>query len=857
MKSLRKKLVSIIRRDPDTGGKSSQSPIQICKDDKDQFLIAEKQPNYTVVISPRPQPHYRHIVRNRNSVASSPTLTLDTPDYHQSSNGQNEVMQEESENPNSEGTRICDEQCCSDRRPSLDCSTGIVTRLREHFSQISESTAKPVQLSRMKRVFPSADNLTIANRDNLCYNANEKRNNDASDSSTVSREETLWKPQPKMRNTVGTGGNSETESRFSPAEARYVIVRPIGLESDCQFDVTEDDFPPYQPNKQCMEINGNNKDERNYRSIDERNVEPISVLRSKFERHGRDAARSEKIASRAAHVRSRSANGRLSATILNGIEQFEGHLKSDDKAEPIKARISARAVKLENIATPPDDPKPKLPDEIRYASTIAGVNGWQCSSKVEVGGVSNRFSSHIEDPPEEPLPHRDFASDKQMVMCDQYPRNGSKLTTVPVNGHQNALTEVQRLLAKFNAKRVARERNSLDEHCSNLDRENEYEEKSEEQSATGTSTSDISNASNLQQTTSTEASALNSERPSSPNKMSSDKDLAEESNAGNELSLVSSPRKSLSSKYLENKQRSHSSSSTNSDRSDLSVSKKDTASYDLAQNSEEFQLNTGHESEILPQNEENLRRYERNFAGDSEIKSAIVNESSNPPPVVVTRKLSKEMDNATINVDINKNHKFDDDYDQASPKSDDFELDLDDEMASCTTLPFTMIASDGNPVRHSLLSLADPEDIPDLLAAMAEEHHFVFEDYSNDMDSTCGIIHRSDNDKRKPKNESCKIKFMEEPPTVFAYLDENSLEEGEWQLGCSITFDEYQKMTHDVQDQAQQDHLELARWRQAMQDMYGELRENALNYPISHLIISHNKEAMAKCTSEANKLENP
>ncbi|KAI1723543.1 hypothetical protein DdX_03704 [Ditylenchus destructor] len=716
------------------------------------------------------------------------------------------------------------------QRNGLDCSTGIVTRLREHFSQISEPTAKPVQLPRMKRVFPSADNLTIANRDNLCYDAIGKRNNDTSNSSTVSREETLWKPQPKMRNTVGMGGNAETESRFSPAEARYVIVRPIGSE----FDVTEDDWPSYQPDKQSMEISGNNKDERNYRSVDERNVEPISVLRSKFERHGREASRSEKTASRAAHVKSRSANGRLSATILNSIEQFEGHLKSDNKAEPMKPRISARAVKLESIASPPDDPKPKLPDEISYASTIAGVNEWQCSSKIEVGGVSKRFSCQIEDPPEEPLPHRGFASERQVANCDQYPRNGTTATslssTVPVNGHQTALTEVQRLLAKFNAKRVARERNSLEERWSNS--ENEYVDKSEEQSAT------------------------DPERPSSPNKMSSDKDLAEQLQAENELLIVTSPRKSLSSKYLENKQRSHSSSSTNSDGSDLSGNRKDTASYDLAQNIEESQLNIGHESKNVPRDEENQSRDERNFAGDSEIKSTIVDESSMPPPVVVTRKFSKEIDNA-INVDINRNHKFDDDHDQASPTSDDLELDIDDEMTSCTTLPFTMIASDGNPVRHSLLSLADPEDIPDLLAAMAEEHHFIFEDYSNDIDSTCGIIHRSDNDKRKTRNESCKIKFMEEPPTVFAYLDENSLEEGEWQLGCSITFEEYQKMMQEVQDQAHQDHLELARWRQSMQDMYGELRENALHYPISHLIISHNKEAMAKSASEENKLEKP
>uniref|UniRef100_A0A914XSK6 Uncharacterized protein n=1 Tax=Plectus sambesii TaxID=2011161 RepID=A0A914XSK6_9BILA len=41
------------------------------------------------------------------------------------------------------------------------------------------------------------------------------------------------------------------------------------------------------------------------------------------------------------------------------------------------------------------------------------------------------------------------------------------------------------------------------------------------------------------------------------------------------------------------------------------------------------------------------------------------------------------------------------------------------------------IAGDGNPVRHSLLSLVSEEDVPLLLEAMAERFHFVFEDLIN------------------------------------------------------------------------------------------------------------------------------
>ncbi|KAH7699559.1 Protein F11D5.1 b, partial [Aphelenchoides avenae] len=106
-----------------------------------------------------------------------------------------------------------------------------------------------------------------------------------------------------------------------------------------------------------------------------------------------------------------------------------------------------------------------------------------------------------------------------------------------------------------------------------------------------------------------------------------------------------------------------------------------------------------------------------------------------------------------------------------------------------------MLASDGNPVRHSLLNLAMEEDIPDLLEAMAEECHFVFEDYSADMASTSSIIHSaSKRQERRKKRNVDRINFANEPPKVFAYLDENAaLEEG-WMEGCPISYDDYQKI---------------------------------------------------------------
>jgi hypothetical protein len=44
-----------------------------------------------------------------------------------------------------------------------------------------------------------------------------------------------------------------------------------------------------------------------------------------------------------------------------------------------------------------------------------------------------------------------------------------------------------------------------------------------------------------------------------------------------------------------------------------------------------------------------------------------------------------------------------------------------------------LIAGDGNPVRHSLISLVLEEDVPLLLEAMAEQFNFIFEDLNQQM----------------------------------------------------------------------------------------------------------------------------
>uniref|UniRef100_A0AC34Q3M0 Uncharacterized protein n=1 Tax=Panagrolaimus sp. JU765 TaxID=591449 RepID=A0AC34Q3M0_9BILA len=135
-------------------------------------------------------------------------------------------------------------------------------------------------------------------------------------------------------------------------------------------------------------------------------------------------------------------------------------------------------------------------------------------------------------------------------------------------------------------------------------------------------------------------------------------------------------------------------------------------------------------------------------------------------------------------------------------------------------------ASDGNPVRHSLLNLVAEEDIPELLQAMAEEHHFVFDDCT-EMPTTSGIIHTpAKRLERKKQRNVDRICFVEKPPEVFAYLDEDTAnEEGEWSSGVPITYDEYKTIVEASQQEQAQQHLELAKFRMVMDQKYAQSLE--------------------------------
>uniref|UniRef100_A0A914ZER4 Uncharacterized protein n=1 Tax=Parascaris univalens TaxID=6257 RepID=A0A914ZER4_PARUN len=126
-----------------------------------------------------------------------------------------------------------------------------------------------------------------------------------------------------------------------------------------------------------------------------------------------------------------------------------------------------------------------------------------------------------------------------------------------------------------------------------------------------------------------------------------------------------------------------------------------------------------------------------------------------------------------------------------------------------------MTAGDGNPVRHSLISLVMEEDVPMLMEAMAEKLNFVFEDLlSTPSSSNEGIIrNKAKREERRKMRSASKIDFVSTPPAVFTYPDEmTAVEYAEWHPGEHITFDQYQKICEIERERCEQQKRELSKW---------------------------------------------
>uniref|UniRef100_A0A0M3IKW5 PEHE domain-containing protein n=1 Tax=Ascaris lumbricoides TaxID=6252 RepID=A0A0M3IKW5_ASCLU len=148
----------------------------------------------------------------------------------------------------------------------------------------------------------------------------------------------------------------------------------------------------------------------------------------------------------------------------------------------------------------------------------------------------------------------------------------------------------------------------------------------------------------------------------------------------------------------------------------------------------------------------------------------------------------------------------------------DFDDDNDSPIMASHHLS-SMTAGDGNPVRHSLISLVMEEDVPMLMEAMAEKLNFVFEDLlSTPSSSNEGIIrNKAKREERRKMRNASKIDFVSSPPAVFTYPDEmTAVEHAEWHPGEHITFDQYQKICEIERERYEQQKRELSKWHASL-----------------------------------------
>jgi len=278
-------------------------------------------------------------------------------------------------------------------------------------------------------------------------------------------------------------------------------------------------------------------------------------------------------------------------------------------------------------------------------------------------------------------------------------------------------------------------------------------------------------------------------------------------------------RKSLTSRWLENKESSTSSSSS-FDTDDGTLDKKANDQEKDQKPTILFGLSKPYGEEMV--DEHTRRSLETMSVVKEESEEDIEAEAS---VKLVGHRLIGEDSGFVHRSDFLKSSSFDN-----SSESD--EDDSNDHLASYEINRFNIYdppaLSDNNPVRHSLLHLVAEEDIPELLQAMAEEHHFVFDD-CDDMPTTSGIIHTpAKRQERKKQRNVDRICFVEDPPKVFAYLDETSAnEESEWTEGVPITFDEYKSIVEATQQEQAQQNMELAKWRMLMEQKYGQSNEES------------------------------
>ncbi|CAJ0609640.1 unnamed protein product [Cylicocyclus nassatus] len=131
-------------------------------------------------------------------------------------------------------------------------------------------------------------------------------------------------------------------------------------------------------------------------------------------------------------------------------------------------------------------------------------------------------------------------------------------------------------------------------------------------------------------------------------------------------------------------------------------------------------------------------------------------------------------------------------------------------------LDTVIIAGDGNPVRHSLLSLVMEEDIPALMEAMSEKYTCEFEDLDESRPSTSSILHAPETRKERRKaRQVSSIRFEETKPKVYTYLDEGSaIDKNKWEEGVHVDYETYQNIIASEVEEYKKSVAELQKWKE-------------------------------------------
>ncbi|CAJ0959027.1 unnamed protein product, partial [Mesorhabditis belari] len=223
---------------------------------------------------------------------------------------------------------------------------------------------------------------------------------------------------------------------------------------------------------------------------------------------------------------------------------------------------------------------------------------------------------------------------------------------------------------------------------------------------------------------------------------------------------------------------------------------------------------------------------EREFDVDSlEEKEEEVEEI--PDEEAIKKHLEKEKEEAIVEMPIKL---------QMPDLSDDSE---DEEVPPLTLLhsfpnqSIALMAGDGNPVRNSLISLVMEEDIPLLLEAMSENPKFEFVDLMEA--STSSILHPPEKRKqRRTERQVSRISFVTGTPDVFTYLDERSAErENNWIDGTPVSYDVYQSICNEEQQEQVRQLEELERWKQNIQERQNRVEMDPDDNEMARGVTSH------------------